>query len=36
VLPLLRNGSLTVLAGGHRLPLENPSDVAEALARSAP
>lgn len=35
-LALLRNGSLTVLAGGHRLPLENPSGVAEALARLTP
>jgi 2-succinyl-6-hydroxy-2,4-cyclohexadiene-1-carboxylate synthase len=32
-LPLLREGSLTVLAGGHGLPLENPEGVAEALER---
>jgi len=30
-LPLLRDGSLEVLAGGHGLPLENPAGVAAAL-----
>ena len=31
--PLLRDGSVTVLSGGHGLPLENPQGVAEALER---
>jgi 2-succinyl-6-hydroxy-2,4-cyclohexadiene-1-carboxylate synthase len=30
---LLRNAELTVIAGGHRLPLENPAGVARALER---
>ncbi len=32
-LPLLPSGSLSIIAGGHGLPLENPHGVAEALER---
>lgn len=35
-LPLLRDGSLSIIAGGHGLPLENPQGVVAVLERQAP